>query len=99
MKSLRPVQVNSRDKEKIFELREEQKELREELAKREEELQKCKERLIELAIIFREAKKYLAGEEHKIEVTNESYEIASWKCRKMRDNVYPEICMIPQSRI
>ncbi len=71
-----PREVNSRDKEKILELREEQKDLREELAKREEELQKCKERLIELAIIFREAKKYLSGEEHKIEVTNESYGIA-----------------------
>ena len=71
-----PREVNQRNKQKIQELREEQKKLEKEIEEQKISLEKCKDRLEELAFVFQEAKRDLSREEYRTDRMNETYGIA-----------------------
>lgn len=71
-----PREVNQRNKQKILELREEQKKLEKEIEEQKISLEKCKDRLEELAFVFQEAKRDLSREEYRTDRMNETYGIA-----------------------
>lgn len=73
--SFTPREVNSKNKMKILELREEQKSIQELIEQQKVYLSECEDKLEELRNIISEAKRIMVGNENQKEMMTESYRV------------------------